>query len=67
MTVFDWLQGVALPSGVSPFDAVEVRFKANRKAFFRKPETSGNPRSPARFSHRCRPSRVSGPAREERR
>ena len=38
MTVFDWLQGVALPSGVSPFDAVEVRFKANRKAFFRKPD-----------------------------
>jgi ribosomal protein L21 len=38
MTVFDWLQGVALPSGVTPFDAVEVRFKANRKAFFRKPE-----------------------------
>lgn len=38
MTVFDWLQGVALPSGVTPFDAVEVRFKANRKGFYRKPE-----------------------------
>tara|TARA_X000000950_G_scaffold162917_1_gene199195 strand:+ start:648 stop:1841 length:1194 start_codon:yes stop_codon:yes gene_type:complete len=37
--VFDWLEGVALPSGQRPFDVVEVRFKANRKGFFRKPST----------------------------
>ncbi|MBO74801.1 MAG: hypothetical protein CMD33_05985 [Flavobacteriales bacterium] len=37
LTVFDWLEGVALPSGQRPFDVVEVRFKANRKGFFRKP------------------------------
>ncbi len=39
LTVFDWLEGVALPSGQRPFDVVEVRFKANRKGFFRKPST----------------------------
>ena len=39
LTVFDWLEGVALPVGQRPFDAVEVRFKANRKGFFRKPST----------------------------
>ena len=33
LTVFDWLEGVALPSGQRPFDVVEVRFKANRKGF----------------------------------
>ena len=37
MTVFDWLEGVALPAGQRPFDIVEVRFKANRKGFYRKP------------------------------
>lgn len=35
-TVFDWLEGVALPSGVRAFDIIEVRFKNNRKGFFRK-------------------------------
>lgn len=35
-TVFDWLEGVALPSGQSAFDIVEVRFKANRKGFYRR-------------------------------
>ena len=36
MTVFDWLEGVALPTGQAAFDVVEVRFKANRKGFFRR-------------------------------
>jgi cell fate regulator YaaT (PSP1 superfamily) len=35
LDVFDWLAGVPLPSGVTPFDAVEVRFKNTRKGFFR--------------------------------
>ena len=35
-TVFNWLEGVALPSGVKAFDVLEVRFKNNRKGFFRK-------------------------------
>ena len=35
MTVFDWLEGVALPTGQKPFDIVELRFKANRKGFYR--------------------------------
>ena len=35
-TTYDWLEGIALPSGVSPFDIVEVRFKNNRKGFFRR-------------------------------
>tara|TARA_Y100000385_G_scaffold290039_1_gene361545 strand:+ start:1161 stop:2354 length:1194 start_codon:yes stop_codon:yes gene_type:complete len=30
------LEGVALPSGQSAFDVVEVRFKANRKGFYRR-------------------------------
>ena len=34
-TVFDWLEGVAIPNGVKEFDIVEVRFKNNRKGFFR--------------------------------
>ena len=36
LTVFDWLEGVALPSGQQAFDVAEVRFKANRKGYFRK-------------------------------
>jgi cell fate regulator YaaT (PSP1 superfamily) len=36
LTVFDWLEGIALPEGQKAFDIVEVRFKANRKGFFRK-------------------------------
>ncbi len=35
LDVFDWLAGVPLPSGQSPFDAVEVRFKNTRKSFYR--------------------------------
>jgi cell fate regulator YaaT (PSP1 superfamily) len=35
LDVFDWLAGVPLPSGQTPFDAVEVRFKNTRKAFYR--------------------------------
>ncbi len=34
-TVFDWLEGVALPNGAKAFDVVEVRFKNNRKGFYR--------------------------------
>ena len=34
-TVFDWLEGVAMPNGAKPFDIVEVRFKNNRKGFYR--------------------------------
>ncbi len=35
LEVFDWLANVALPSGQSPYDIVEVRFKNSRKSFFR--------------------------------
>ncbi len=35
LTVFDWLSNMSLPSGESPFDCVEVRFKNSRKEFFR--------------------------------
>ncbi|MBK8581944.1 MAG: hypothetical protein LKM36_04030 [Flavobacteriales bacterium] len=35
LDVFDWLAGVPLPGGQSPFDAVEVRFKNTRKGFYR--------------------------------
>ena len=35
MTVFDWLEGVPIPDGQRPFDIVEVRFKRNRKGYFR--------------------------------
>jgi cell fate regulator YaaT (PSP1 superfamily) len=38
-TTYDWLEGIALPSGVSLFDIVEVRFKNNRKGFFRRRST----------------------------
>jgi cell fate regulator YaaT (PSP1 superfamily) len=38
-TVFDWLEGIALPDGVKAFDIVEVRFKSNRKGFFRRKST----------------------------
>ena len=37
MTVFDWLEGVPLADGGSPYDVVEVRFKNNRTAYVRKP------------------------------
>jgi cell fate regulator YaaT (PSP1 superfamily) len=33
--VFDWLANMQLPSGQTPYDIVEVRFKNSRKAFYR--------------------------------
>mgnify|MGYP006180022709 CR=1 FL=1 len=36
LEVFDWLSGMTLPAGQKPFDVVEVRFKNDRKNFFRK-------------------------------
>lgn len=35
MTVFDWLEGVPIPEGQRAFDIVEVRFKRNRKGYYR--------------------------------
>lgn len=35
LDVFDFLAGIPLPGGVPVFDAVEVRFKGTRKAFYR--------------------------------
>ena len=35
LSVFDWLANMELPSGQTPFDIVEVRFKNSRKEFFR--------------------------------
>ncbi|RAR71705.1 PSP1 domain-containing protein [Flavobacterium aciduliphilum] len=35
LTVFDWLGNMNLPSGETPFDCVEVRFKNGRKEFYR--------------------------------
>ena len=37
MTVFDWLEGIPLPNGSSPYDVVELRFKNNRKLYVRCP------------------------------
>jgi cell fate regulator YaaT (PSP1 superfamily) len=41
LPVFDWLANMALPSGVSPFNVVEIRFKNSRKEFFKAGEVSG--------------------------
>ena len=38
MSVFDWLEGVPLPDGASPYDVVEIRYKNNRKAYVRSPQ-----------------------------
>lgn len=35
LEVFDWLSGMQLPDNQKPFDIVEVRFKNNRKGFYR--------------------------------
>lgn len=35
LEVFDWLAGMELPGGQTPFDIAEVRFKNNRKNFYR--------------------------------
>jgi len=33
--VFDWLANMQLPSGQTPYDILEIRFKNSRKAFYR--------------------------------
>ena len=38
LTVFDWLANMQLPSGQTPYDLVEVRFKNSRKEYFRNTE-----------------------------
>ncbi len=35
LEVHDWLTGIPLPGGQARFDGVEVRFKSNRKGFYR--------------------------------
>ena len=35
LTVFDWLSDMELPSSVTPFDCIEVRFKNGRKEYFK--------------------------------
>ncbi len=35
LEVYDWLANVTLPSGQSPYDILEIRFKNSRKAFYR--------------------------------
>lgn len=35
LNTYDWLANMAAPSGVKPFDCIEVRFKNSRKDFFR--------------------------------
>ena len=35
LSVFDWLSNMALPTGMAPFDFVEVRFKNGRKNFYK--------------------------------
>lgn len=39
LTVFDWLSNMSLPSGMAPFDFVEVRFKNGRKEYFQFSDT----------------------------
>lgn len=38
LNVTNWLKDIALPSGQEEFDCVEIRFKNNRKEFFRNTE-----------------------------
>ena len=38
LSTFDWLANVRNPVGVKPFDRVEVRFKNDRKGFFKNEE-----------------------------
>lgn len=35
LAVYDWLGNMELPGQMSPFEYIEVRFKSNRKEFFR--------------------------------
>ncbi len=41
LDVTDWLGKIPLPPGQLPFDCIEVRFKHNRKDFFRMPYNMG--------------------------
>lgn len=44
LAVFDWLANMELPGQVTPFEYIEVRFKNNRKDFYRNAtKTSLNP------------------------
>ena len=36
LTVFNWLSNMSLPSGETPFNCVEVRFKNGRKLYYKK-------------------------------
>ena len=38
LTVFDWLSNMTLPSGATPFNWVEVRFKNGRKVYYKNTE-----------------------------
>lgn len=38
LNVFNWLTDMTLPSGQTPYNVVEVRFKGSRKEFFRNKE-----------------------------
>lgn len=35
LEVYDWLANIALPSGQTPYDILEIRFKNSRKGFYR--------------------------------
>ena len=35
LAVFDWLSNMEMPGQIAPFEFVEIRFKSNRKEFFR--------------------------------
>ncbi len=39
LTVFNWLSNVRQPEGIKPFEFVEVRFKNDRKGFFKNVNT----------------------------
>ena len=39
LTVFNWLSNMSLPSGETPFNCVEVRFKNGRKLYYKNPES----------------------------
>lgn len=41
LEVYDWLANISLPSGQSPYDMVEVRFKNSRKSFYRNSNNFG--------------------------
>ena len=37
LDVYDWLKDIPMPDHFKPFDCIEVRFKNNRKDFYRLP------------------------------